>query len=245
MNRYNVGLLIMQIIAHLAIIPLVVYAEWYHYIIVVFVYFLNGCLGMTMVYHRLLSHKSWNPPKFIEYLFASFATIGLTGPAISWVAVHREHHAFTDTEKDPHSPHHRGWFYTHFLSMFAKVRVNHAKHLLRDTFYQFQHKFYFEINFIYAAILFIIDPFAVIYAWLVPAALLWNGGSSIVSISHRNGIVHTDFILALLVWGEGYHVKHHSSPQSSRFGKYDIGGILIDLYNQYLSKYFIKNTNVS
>lgn len=182
---------------------------------------------MTMTYHRLLSHKSWSPPKWIEYLFTLFATIGLTGSAISWVAIHREHHAHTDTEDDPHSPAHKGFIYAHWLSMFSPVNIKYARHLLRDKFYSWQHKYYYEINLSYALILFAIDPFALVYAWLVPAMILWNAGSSIVSLSHRNGQVHSDLILALLVWGEGYHIRHHDKPNDVRFGKWDLGGWLI------------------
>lgn len=220
-------LLIFQIVAHLAIIPMILYATWWQWVIVIFVYFLNGCLGMTMTYHRLLSHKSWNAPKWIEYLFSLFATIGLTGSAISWVAIHRKHHAFVDSEKDPHSPAYKGYFWCHFLSMYAPVDLKYASHLLRNKFYAMQHKYYYEINILYALILAYFDPFSVIYAWLMPAVLLWNGGSSIVSISHRNGIVHNDTIFALLVWGEGYHKNHHARPADNRFGKYDLGGTII------------------
>lgn len=222
-------LLAAQIIAHLAIIPMVMYATWWQWLIAFFVYFLNGCLGMTMTYHRLLSHKSWNCPRPLEILFALFATIGLTGPAISWVAIHRKHHGNVDTEKDPHSPMHKGWFWAHYLSMFAPVDPRHAAHLLRDKFYVFQHRFYFEICLTYAFFLYLIDPFAIVYAWLVPAAILWNGGSAIVSTSHRNGKINNDLSLALLVWGEGYHDEHHNHAGKSRFGKWDLGGKLIEL----------------
>lgn len=225
-------LLILQIIAHLSVIPLIIYGEWWHWAIAIFVYFLNGCLGMTMTYHRLLSHKSWNPPKWIEYLFVLFATIGLTGTAISWVAVHRKHHGFTDTEKDPHSPTYKGWFRAHYLSMFANVEVKYAAHLLRDKFYTFQHKNYLLINLFYAVILYLIDPFAVVYAWLVPAMILWNGGSSIVSLSHRNNTIHNDTILALLVWGEGYHKNHHDNAGNTRFGQWDLGGFIISKFKK-------------
>ena len=227
------NLLIAQILAHLAIIPMIMYATWWQWAIAIFVYFLNGCLGMTMTYHRLLSHKAWNPAKWVEYLFALFATIGMTGPAISWVAIHRKHHGFVDTEKDPHSPSFKGFFWVHFLSMFAKVEVRYAAHLLREKFYVWQHKYYFHINLVYAAVLFALDPFAIVYAWLVPAMMLWNGGSTIVSVSHRNGKANSDTLLALLVWGEGYHEEHHGKANAKRFGKYDLGGILIEQYEKF------------
>lgn len=218
-----------QIIAHLALIPMIMYGHWYHWLAAVFVYFLNGCLGVTMTYHRLNSHKCWKCPRFLEAFFLMCATIGMTGPAISWAAVHRKHHAFTDTEKDPYSPKHKGIFWCHYLSMFAKVELKYASHLLRDKLYGFQHKHYFTINLAYAAALwFAFGPFALVYAWLVPAAMLWTFGSTIVSISHRGGKIHSDPILWFLTWGEGYHDKHHEEPNTKRFGKWDLGGFLIE-----------------
>jgi len=225
-------LLSFQIIAHLSIIPMILYATWWQWGISIFVYFLSGCFGMTMTYHRLLSHNSWEVNKSLKYLFTLFATIGLTGSAISWVSVHRQHHAYSDTKDDPHSPIYKGWFRAHYLSMFSTVKLKFAARLLKDKFFLFQHKFYFEINLVYAAILFMCSPFSVIYAWLVPAAILWNTGSSIVSLSHRNETVHNDLPLILLVWGEGYHLNHHNNPSLWKFGKWDIGGFFIGLFKK-------------
>lgn len=227
-----ITLLFFQIIAHLSIIPMLMYATLDNWIIAIVVYFCTGCLGMTMTYHRLLSHKSWKAPKFLEYLFTLFATVGMTGSAITWVAIHKQHHAHTDTDKDPHSPIYKGRFRAHYLSMFSPVELKRVTHLLRDKFYVFQHKFYFEINLVYAMILYMIDPFAVVYAWLFPAMLLWNGGSSIISISHRHGAVHNDLSLAVLVWGEGYHKNHHDNAGLSKFGKWDLGGAIIKLLDK-------------
>lgn len=229
-NRYTI--LLAQIVAHLSIIPMIMYGEVWMWVVALFVYFLNGCLGMTMTYHRLLSHRSWNPPKWIEYLFTLFATIGMTGSAISWVAIHREHHKHTDTEKDPHSPIYKGWLYAHFFSMFSPVRPRFAVDLMKKKFYTLQHKYYFEINIVYGLILFSIDPFAVVYAWLFPAMLLWNGGSLIVSTSHRKGGRHNDLLFAITTWGEGYHDTHHVDPRLARFGKWDLGGFLIEQYTK-------------
>jgi len=97
--NYSYRIFVMQMLAYASIVPMIYYASFEHYLISIFVYFLNGCLGMIATYHRLLSHGSWQCSKFIEKLFVMFATIGLTGPAIDWVAIHRKHHRYSDTEK--------------------------------------------------------------------------------------------------------------------------------------------------
>jgi stearoyl-CoA desaturase (Delta-9 desaturase) len=62
-------------------------------------------IGITVGFHRLLTHRSFQTPKPLEYAFAIFGSMAVQGPVISWVADHRKHHAHTDEEGDPHSPH--------------------------------------------------------------------------------------------------------------------------------------------
>jgi stearoyl-CoA desaturase (Delta-9 desaturase) len=67
-------------------------------------YVLTG-LGVTVGFHRMLTHRSFQAPKPIEYAFAVLGSMAVQGPVIAWVADHRKHHAHTDEEGDPHSPH--------------------------------------------------------------------------------------------------------------------------------------------
>jgi len=228
--NYSYRIFVMQMLAYASIVPMIYYASFEHYLISIFVYFLNGCLGMIATYHRLLSHGSWQCSKFIEKLFVMFATIGLTGPAIDWVAIHRKHHRYSDTDKDPHSPDYLGKYRVHFLTMFCKVEPKYAANLLRDPFYKWQRKNYFYINFVYAIILYIIDPFAVIYAWLFPAALVVGFGTAILSTSHRDKRPHNDFALAMLTWGDAFHSTHHDNPMEARLHKYDMTGFIINKF---------------
>jgi len=62
-------------------------------------------VGITVGFHRLLTHRSFQTSKPVEYLFAVLGSMAVQGPAIAWVADHRKHHAHTDEEGDPHSPH--------------------------------------------------------------------------------------------------------------------------------------------
>jgi len=62
-------------------------------------------VGITVGFHRLLTHRSFQSPRPIEYLFAVLGSMAVQGPVISWVADHRKHHAHTDKDGDPHSPH--------------------------------------------------------------------------------------------------------------------------------------------
>src|SRR4051794_40774627 len=67
-------------------------------------YVLTG-FGVTVGFHRMLTHRSFRTSKPVEYFFAAAGSMAVQGPVINWVADHRKHHAHTDEEGDPHSPH--------------------------------------------------------------------------------------------------------------------------------------------
>jgi stearoyl-CoA desaturase (Delta-9 desaturase) len=67
--------------------------------------YLVTALGITVGYHRMLTHRAFLAPKPVEYALAALGSMAVQGPVISWVADHRKHHAHADVEGDPHSPH--------------------------------------------------------------------------------------------------------------------------------------------
>jgi len=240
-NYFKWTLFFSQIIAHLSIIPMIMYGSWYHWLIGFFVYFITGCFGMTMTFHRLLSHKSWNAPKWYEYFGSLAGAYGLTGSTIGWVAVHREHHHFTDQERDPHSPEHQGFFKVQWLSMFETPSPRYAMHLIKDRFHSFIHRWYFLIHGIIAGVWLWIDPMLLVAAYLFPAMILWNAGSFINTLTHMFGYRNYETndnstnipLLGILMWGEGWHNNHHADPQNPSFKhkwwEFDIGGWFIKL----------------
>lgn len=74
-------------------------------LVIAAVMYLLTAVGITVGFHRLLTHRSFQTSKPVEYLFAVAGSMAVQGPVISWVADHRKHHAHTDEEGDPHSPH--------------------------------------------------------------------------------------------------------------------------------------------
>jgi len=102
----NLGAVVVPFAAALAAIPLL----WNSLVgpsdiaVMVAMYLLTA-LGVTIGFHRLLTHRSFITPKWLEYTFAVLGSMAVQGPVISWVADHRKHHAHTDTDGDPHSPH--------------------------------------------------------------------------------------------------------------------------------------------
>jgi stearoyl-CoA desaturase (delta-9 desaturase) len=254
-NYFKWMLFFSQVVAHLSVIPMIMYGTWYHWVIAFFVYFMTGCFGMTMTFHRLLSHKSWNPPKWY-YKFGTLCGIyGLTGSSIGWVAVHREHHHHTDKEGDPHSPRHHGFFKVQWLSMFETPKPKYAIHLIRDKFHMFIHKWYFQLHLAIAGFWLLIDPMLLVAAYLFPAMILWNAGSFINTLTHMFGYRNyntTDDstnipVLGILMWGEGWHNNHHADPNNPSFKRkwweLDVGGLFIKLLSQDNKESMFRNKN--
>src|SRR5688500_5686769 len=97
-----------------------------------------GSFGIGMGYHRLLTHRGYKTPKWIEYVLTTCGTLALEGGPIFWVATHRIHHQYSDREGDPHTPRegtwwaHAGWI-LHGAGMHhdASVLARYAPDLVR------------------------------------------------------------------------------------------------------------------
>jgi stearoyl-CoA desaturase (delta-9 desaturase) len=102
----NLLAVVLPFVAFLAAIVLLWhdYVGWVDLGLLAAMYLLSG-FGVTIGYHRMLTHRAFQTSKPLEYLFAALGSLAVQGPVINWVADHRKHHAHTDQEGDPHSPH--------------------------------------------------------------------------------------------------------------------------------------------
>lgn len=102
----NLGAVVLPFLATLAAVVLL----WESVVspadlVIATIMYLLTAVGITVGFHRLLTHRSFQTSKPLEYLFAVLGSMAVQGPVIAWVADHRKHHAHTDKEGDPHSPH--------------------------------------------------------------------------------------------------------------------------------------------
>ena len=111
-------------------------------------YFITGCLGITLSYHRQLSHKSFTTPKWLEYALAYCGAMAVQGDPLEWASSHRHHHQHCDTPKDPHTPYegfwwsHCGWLLDNEATLKRVGDRSNAKELAEQPFYQFMEKTY-------------------------------------------------------------------------------------------------------
>jgi stearoyl-CoA desaturase (delta-9 desaturase) len=166
-------------------------------VIVFAVVYLCTGLGVTVGFHRLFTHRSFKTGKVIRGTLAIFGSAAIEGPVISWVADHRKHHAFSDQEGDPHSPHlhgdgwanhlkgllhaHVGWLFVHTQ---RANRQRYAPDLMADPIVRFVDK-----TFLVWVLAGLAVPFFLGWAigGTVDAALtglLWGGAIRMLVLHH-------------------------------------------------------------
>ena len=222
------ALFVSQTVAQLMILPTMLTSNLTENLVTLVMYIAIVTLGISVGYHRYLSHGMFEVNRFWQFVVTFFAHIMMVGSAIEWVSQHREHHRYSDTESDPHSPTFRGWFRSHFLQVYSIPSVKYAVHLLRQPEYRFQHKYYWHLMGAWAMLLYLIDPASILYAWLAPAGLAKLIGSLVYSYSHRGGRPQNDSWVGYLTGGEGWHHNHHSNPKAYRWHQHDLGAWVID-----------------
>jgi stearoyl-CoA desaturase (delta-9 desaturase) len=220
---------------------------WTDLALFAFFYVLTG-YGVTLGFHRLLTHRSFQTHKSVEYALAIIGSMAVQGPVMTWVADHRKHHAHTDQEGDPHSPHGHGGglkgalaglWYAHMGWLFDRAEAppqRYAKDLYEDPGMR-----RIDRAFPLIALAGIAIPFAVGYAvdgTLAGAltAAVWGGLVRIFMLHHVtwsiNSVCHffgrrrfavddhstNVFWLAPLSFGESWHHNHHAFPRSAMHG---------------------------
>jgi stearoyl-CoA desaturase (delta-9 desaturase) len=171
--------------------------RWQDLAIFVLVYLLTG-LGVTVGFHRYLTHRSFETGRVVRGIVAALGSAAIEGPVIAWVADHRKHHAYSDEEGDPHSPHvgHgggirgtlRGLAHAHMAWLFLHThrgsKERYASDLLRDPVIGF-----IDRTFLLWAVIGLAVPFGlgVALGGTVSAgltALLWGGGVRMFVVHH-------------------------------------------------------------
>ncbi len=220
-------------------------------------------LGITIMHHRYWTHGSFKCHALVRWFWMIPATVAFEGPAwgpedlehgnysIGWVENHRQHHAFTEKQGDPHTPKLFGFWWAHWKWLLYQTLLPRGYHpadtLKSDPVARWQYRLYLPIAIGLGFLL----P---LFVWGVPG-LVWCGFVGVVahlhsawsvnSIGHtygrrprnQDGSVYTDNEarnnrpLALVTSGEGNHGNHHVKPTSAQLGEHwydgDLGYLII------------------
>ena len=190
-------------------------------------------VGVGMGYHRLLTHRGYSTPKWLEYCIATCATLALQGGPIYWGAVHSMHHRYTDKEGDPHSPRdgkwwsHMGWIMNGSLRNESKVLKQYAPDLARDRYYIWLNKYHWVPLTVVGLTLFAFGGWSwILWGAVLPATIGFHVTWMVNSVTHLWGsrrfstsdASRNNFWVALVTGGEGWHNNHHANPVSARHG---------------------------
>ena len=227
---------------HIGAVAALFFFTWQRLAVSVALYVLAINVGIGMCYHRLLTHRGYQTPKWIEYIMSICATLSLEGGPIFWVSVHRVHHQFSDHEGDPHTPREGGWWaHTGWMiwgnSLHAQTQVlaRYVPDLVRDRFHVWLSKYHW-IPLVASGVLL----FGLGWIWggwkNAVGMLLWGAFLRVTLGLHATWLVNSathlwgsrrfetrddsrnNFWVALVSGGEGWHNNHHANPVSARHG---------------------------
>jgi stearoyl-CoA desaturase (Delta-9 desaturase) len=205
--------------------------------------------GITVGFHRYFTHRSFESGPAVKATLAILGCMTMQGPLTQWVTDHRKHHALSDKEGDPHSPHAghddgvvgtlKGFVHAHVGWMFTNLGMEQGRLYGKDLY---EDRLIRTIDRLYLlwVVLTLGIPFAVGYAIAGWAGgiegLIWGGLVRIFCYQHAtfavNSICHmygrrdynardesrNNWLIAMLVFGEGWHNNHHAFPASARHG---------------------------
>jgi stearoyl-CoA desaturase (delta-9 desaturase) len=232
-DRFNWNFAFWIALFHLAAIAALFFFSWTALAVTAVLWVLGQNVGIGMSYHRLLTHRGYTTPKWLEYIMAICGTLALQGGPIYWVAVHRLHHQLTDRPGDPHSPRdgkwwsHTGWILQGTLRNRNSLLTRYAPDLTRDRFYVWLSRYHWVpvtvigIGLYFAGGwpwvlwgVFFRVTLGLHVTWLVNSAThIWGSRRFDTRDDSRN-----NWWVALLTGGEGWHNNHHAHPVSVRHG---------------------------
>ena len=226
-----------NIIGILLIPVLALYGTPFEWLMCFVGYTLWNSVGIFTGYHKLATHRQFNPPKWFKWFSILCGTMAQQGPAIHWASQHVVHHAYTDTEKDPHSPVFKGFWNVAFFLPFLteEIKPIHSRRVITDPVYRFQADYFWAILIVFCALCYIVDPFSLVYFWLVPSGLARISVFYLTAMAHKSGEpVNNDF-LGFVSAGEGWHKNHHENGRALVLHKYD-------WWDKFLDKYLNKKS---
>lgn len=215
------------------------YFEWEAFGLFISLYCLSG-LGITLGFHRLLTHQSFKTYSWVRYFIAIMGTLAWQGSPLTWTGAHIKHHQNSDREDDPHSPTHGFWWSQFLWMIFSRQKETDAKtyaprELLQDRGMQIIHRVHWLPQIILAILLAISGYFYggsfsafswVVWGVAVRTISTFTAPSLVNSAAHKWGYRNYNtpdnsrnlWWVAIISFGEGWHNNHHGEPRSAVHG---------------------------
>lgn len=224
--------------AHLLCIAGPFFFSWSGLAICVLLFWVSSGLGITLGWHRLLTHRSFATPRWLKLVLTACGCLTLQHGPIEWVGTHRMHHRHTDADEDPHSPKH-GFLWSHMRWTFLKTQPDprpFATDLQRDPAIALLDRFYWAVPLVLGIVLLVAGE--LITPGLGVSWVIWGVAIRTVLVFHAiwfvNSAAHTwgyknfpdcsddsrnNWWVALIAFGEGWHNNHHADPRCAAHGR--------------------------
>ena len=237
---------------HILAIPVVFTFSWQNLAALLIGNWIVGSLGVGLGWHRLLTHRSFKAPRWLEYTLSMLATMSMQDSPEKWIATHRMHHKFVDTESDPHSARSGFWWPQIGWVLWGKAQdhdeetlMRYIPDLLKDPIHVLISRFYLVPIVLSAFVLFAIGGWTmVVWGVFGRVVLGWHTTWFVNSLSHIYGqrphetgdLSTNNWFVAILTFGEGWHNNHHMSPTSARHGlewyQFDMNWMAIRIFEK-------------
>jgi len=222
-------ILAIHLVALLAIFPS--FFSWSAVGVALIMHWVTAGLGVTLGFHRLLSHRSLEVPKWLEYFLIFCGTLSAQGGVINWVGLHRIHHKYSDNEPDPHNSN-EGFWWSHLGWMIHHIPADeevskYTQDINADPVYQFFSNYFILFQVAFGLLLFAIGGWSfVIWGIFVRLVAVFHCTWFVNSATHKFGYRTFDsndqsrncWWVALVTYGEGWHNNHHAYQYSARHG---------------------------
>lgn len=232
-KRLNWPFIIVAIVLHVgAFYALIGHWSWEGMAVAFVGQVIFGWIGISMGYHRLLTHASFKVKPWLERVLATLGAMSVQGDPAYWVGTHIQHHAKSDQPGDPHSPRQGGFWWSHMGWMFRGGTREHAfralERLKTSRYYRFLNVGQILLQIPLAALLYLMGGWTfVLYGIFVRLLISWHVTFCVNSVCHLWGTrryktrddSRNNHLIAWLTGGEGYHNDHHGEQRSARFGR--------------------------
>jgi stearoyl-CoA desaturase (delta-9 desaturase) len=217
---------------HVGALAAFAFFSWTNLAVMLVLYVLTG-LGITVGYHRLLAHRSFRVPRWLDYSLTTLGVLALQGSPGTWVSDHRQHHFHSDDDDDPHDIN-RGLFFAHMGWIFylrpdeaeRRRKLRHARDLMSDPYYRWLDRYHYLPGFALGVSLLLAGGLPLfLWGFCLRLVVLYHSTWLVNSAAHKWGYRNFDdakgannWLVALLAFGEGWHNNHHAWPASARHG---------------------------
>lgn len=216
-----------HLLAILGLILIIQSNSYYWLVYSYLMYIIIGMLGVNIGLHRYLSHRSFKTGIKRDIFLKYISILSGLGSPIVWVAMHRHHHATSDTDKDIQAPKNigflRAWFLHYKTASFSPSTV---RDVISCRHNKFIHKHYFKILFFIYTTISLINPLYTIYLFAIPAVLCFHGAAALGVLNHTFGYKvattkdnsYNNILASIVSLGEGWHNYHHAYPGDYKQG---------------------------